>query len=112
MRRLEDLEDELALARYQLRRQLGEVTYVMQADARSALTPAVTASAREHLTFEIVCADEAFVAAQAFMAEDPAGLAIVSHTVDDLASNPRPPSAFPRGSTAFLRLRVGRYRVL
>ena len=64
------------------------------------------------MTCEIVWADEVFVAAQAFMAEDPAGLAIVFDTVDDLASNPRPPTAFPRGSTAFLRLRVGRYRVL
>lgn len=35
--RIEDLEDELALARYQLRRQLGEVTYIRQAEARSAL---------------------------------------------------------------------------
>ena len=37
VRRIEDLEDELALARYQLRRQLGEVRYVTQAEARSAL---------------------------------------------------------------------------
>jgi predicted transcriptional regulator len=37
VRRIEDLEDELALARYQLRKQLGEVTYVSQAEARSAL---------------------------------------------------------------------------
>ena len=37
VRRIEDLEDELALARYQLRKQLGEVTYVTQAEARSAL---------------------------------------------------------------------------
>lgn len=64
------------------------------------------------MTCEIVWADEAFLAAQAFMAEDPAGLAIVFDTVDDLATNPRPPTAFPFSSTAFLRLRVGRYRVL
>jgi len=37
MRRVEDLEDELAVARYQLRKQLGEVTYVSQAEARSSL---------------------------------------------------------------------------
>jgi hypothetical protein len=37
VRRIEDLEDELALARYQLRKQIGEVTYVTQAEARSAL---------------------------------------------------------------------------
>jgi len=30
-------QDDLALARYQLRQQLGEVTYISQAEARSAL---------------------------------------------------------------------------
>jgi len=64
------------------------------------------------LTFEISWADEAFVAAQAFMAEDPGGLAAVFDTVDDLANNPRPPTAFPRGGSAVLRLRVGRYHVM
>lgn len=34
---LEDLQDELAVARYRLRRQLGEVTYVSQVQAREAL---------------------------------------------------------------------------
>ena len=37
VRRIEDLEDELAIARYQLRKQLGEVTYVSQTEARSSL---------------------------------------------------------------------------
>ncbi|MFP5347759.1 MAG: ribbon-helix-helix protein, CopG family [Actinomycetes bacterium] len=37
VRRIEDLEDELAIARYQLRKQLGEVTYVSQAEARASL---------------------------------------------------------------------------
>lgn len=64
------------------------------------------------MTYEIAWADEAFAAAQAFMADDPAGLATVFDTVDDLASNPRPPTALHWRSTAFLRLRVGRYRVL
>jgi mRNA interferase RelE/StbE len=64
------------------------------------------------LTYEIVWADEAFAAAQAFMADDPAGLATVFDSVDNLATNPRPPAAMPWGSTDFLRLRVGRYRVL
>jgi len=64
------------------------------------------------LTYEIAWADEAFAAAQAFMADDPAGLATVFDTVDDLAANPRPPAAIPWGSTNFLRLRIGRYRVL
>ena len=33
-------------------------------------------------------------------------------TVDNHATDPRPPAAIPWGSTNFLRLRVGRYRVL
>jgi hypothetical protein len=37
VRRIEDLEDGLALARCQLRKQLGEVTFVSQTEARSAL---------------------------------------------------------------------------
>lgn len=64
------------------------------------------------MTYEITWTDEAFAAAEAFMADDPAGLATVFDTVDDLAGNPRPPAAFPWGNAAFLRLRVGRYRVL
>jgi mRNA interferase RelE/StbE len=64
------------------------------------------------LTYEVVWADEAFAAAQTFMAEDPVGLASVFDTVDELAAIPRPPIAIPWGSTDFLRLRVGRYRVL
>ncbi len=64
------------------------------------------------MTYEIAWADEAFAVAQAFMADDPAGLATVFDTVDNLATNPRPPAAIPWGSTNFLRLRVGRYRVL
>jgi hypothetical protein len=36
-RRLEDLQDELAVARYRLRRELGEVTVVPQAEARARL---------------------------------------------------------------------------
>lgn len=42
VRRLEDLEDELALARYQLRKQLGEVVFVSRAEARSSLAPIFT----------------------------------------------------------------------
>jgi mRNA interferase RelE/StbE len=64
------------------------------------------------LTYEIVWADEAFAAAQAYMADDPAGLAAVFNTMDDLANNPRPPEALQWGNTDFLRLRMGRYRVL
>lgn len=37
VRRIEDLQDELALARYQLRKQLGDVTFVSQTEARAAL---------------------------------------------------------------------------
>ena len=64
------------------------------------------------MTYEIAWTDEALAAAGAFMLDDPAGLVTVFDAVDDLAGDPRPPTAFPWGSTAFLRLRVGRYRVL
>ena len=64
------------------------------------------------MTYEIVWADEAFAAAQAFMADDPAGLSKVFTVVDGLATDPRPPEAFAWGSSDFLRLRVGSYRVL
>ena len=64
------------------------------------------------MTYEIVWADEALAAAQVFMSDDPAGLATVFDTVDDLDRNPRPPTALPWGNTALLRLRVGRYRIL
>lgn len=37
VRRIEDLEDAMAIARYELRKQLGEVTYVSHAEARAAL---------------------------------------------------------------------------
>lgn len=37
LRQIEDLEDALAIARYELRKQLGEVTYVSHDDARRAL---------------------------------------------------------------------------
>ena len=36
-RRIEDLEDELAVARFSLRRELGEVKYTPHAEARRAL---------------------------------------------------------------------------
>jgi len=64
------------------------------------------------LTYEIAWADEAFAAAQVFMADDPAGLAAVFDAVDGLASNPRPPEALPWGGTDVLRLRIGQYRML
>lgn len=64
------------------------------------------------MTYEIVWADEAFATAQVFMHDDPEGLAAVFDAVDELASDPRPTSAFPWGGADLLRLRVGRYRVL
>ena len=64
------------------------------------------------MTYEIAWTDEALAAAGAFMVDDPAGLVTVFDAVDDLAGDPRPPTSFPWGSTVFLRLRVGRYRVL
>ena len=64
------------------------------------------------MTYEIVWADEAFAAAQVFMADDPSGLSTVFIVVDGLATDPRPPESFAWGSSDFLRLRIGRYRVL
>ena len=64
------------------------------------------------MTYGIVWADEALGAAQAFMAEDPEGLLAVFDAVDALADEPHPPSATGWGTTGFLRLRIGRYRVL
>lgn len=37
VRQVEDLEDALAIARYELRKQLGEVAYTSHAEARAAL---------------------------------------------------------------------------
>ncbi len=64
------------------------------------------------MTYEIVWADEAFSAAQLFMADDPKGLAAVFDRVDQLASEPRPATAYQWGNTGLLRLRIGRYRVV
>jgi mRNA interferase RelE/StbE len=64
------------------------------------------------LTYEIVWADEALAAAQSFMGDDPAGLSAVFDAVDELAVDPRPPTASRWGGSEVLRLRVGRYRVL
>lgn len=36
-RRVEDLEDAMAIARYELRKQLGEITYISHGEARKAL---------------------------------------------------------------------------
>lgn len=64
------------------------------------------------MTYEIVWADEAFAAAQAFKGDDPEGLARVFDAVDELVVDPRPATSFPWGRSDLLRLRVGRYRVL
>ena len=64
------------------------------------------------MTYEIVWADEALSAAQVYMVDDPEGLAAVFDAVDQLASDPRPATASRWGNTDFLRLRIGRYRVL
>lgn len=46
------------------------------------------------------------------MQDDPSGLNDVFDAVDDLATAPRPSGAIARGGSDFLRLHVGRYRVL
>jgi mRNA interferase RelE/StbE len=47
--------------------------------------------------------------AAGFMKDDPAGVAELFDTVDQLAGDPRPDTSFIRGEYA--RLRAGRYRV-
>jgi hypothetical protein len=46
-----------------------------------------------------------------FLADDPEGLGEAIAAIDRLADDPRPPEAFPYGSSGLYRLRVGRYRV-
>jgi mRNA interferase RelE/StbE len=63
------------------------------------------------VSYEVVWSDEAFAAAQTYLADDPKGLAEVFDAVDSLVQTPRPDDAFARGGDLF-RMRVGRYRVI
>jgi mRNA interferase RelE/StbE len=63
------------------------------------------------LTYTIVWADEAFAAAQAYMTDDPDGLAQVFDAVDLLAGEPRPSGAFSWGVDRY-RIHIGRYRII
>jgi mRNA interferase RelE/StbE len=63
------------------------------------------------VSYEVVRSDEAFAAAQTYLADDPKGLAEVFDAVDSLALTPRPDDAFACGGDLF-RIRVGRYRVI
>ncbi len=63
------------------------------------------------MTYAIVWADEAFAAAQTYMADDREGLIQVFDTVDLLAENPRPQEAFAWGADRY-RIHIGRYRVI
>ncbi len=112
VRRIEDLQDELAIARYQPAQAAGRSTTPRRPGPGPRWAPVGAASEHENLTNEIVWADEASAADRGFMTDDPAGLAEVFDTVDALAGNPRPPEALQWGNTDVLRLRIGRYLVL
>jgi mRNA interferase RelE/StbE len=47
-----------------------------------------------------------------FLADDPDRLRSLFDAVDALMDEPRPPRAFPLGTSGLYRLRVGRYRVV
>lgn len=63
------------------------------------------------MIYAVVWADEAFVAAQTYMTDDPNGLARLFDTVDLLANQPRPAGAFAWGVDRY-RIHIGRYRVI
>ena len=58
--------------------------------------------------YDVLALDQA----AGFLHDDPAGVAAVLDTIDQLADDPRPAGAFPYGSPDLLRIRIGRYRVL
>ncbi len=63
------------------------------------------------MTYEILWTDQALAAAQAYMDDDPEGLARAFDVVDLLAHDPRPEGAFRWGTDRY-RLHIGRYRVI
>ena len=64
------------------------------------------------MTFRVVWEPVAVDLAARFLADDPEGLREVFEAVDALADEPRPPGAFPLGTSGLHRLRVGRYRAV
>jgi mRNA interferase RelE/StbE len=64
------------------------------------------------VTFAVVWEPVALDVATRFLVDDPEGLRDLFEAVDALADEPRPPHAFPLGTSGLHRLRVGRYRVV
>lgn len=64
------------------------------------------------MTFTVVWEPVAVDVATRFLADDPEGLRELFAAVDALAEEPRPPQAFPLGSSGLYRVRVGRYRAV
>ena len=64
------------------------------------------------MTFAVVWEPVALDVATRFLVDDPEGLRDLFEAVDALADEPRPPHAFPLGTSGLDRLRVGRYRVV
>ena len=64
------------------------------------------------MTFTVVWEPVAIDVAAGFLADDPAGLRDLFEAIDALAYQPRPPQAFPLGTSGHHRLRVGRYRAV
>ena len=64
------------------------------------------------MTFAVVREPVALDVATGFLVDDPSGLRDLFEAVDALAEEPRPPHAFPLGTSGLHRLRMGRYRVV
>ena len=64
------------------------------------------------MSFTVVWEPVAVNLATRFLTDDPDGLRSLLNAVDALATEPRPPQAFPLGTSGVHRLRVGRYRVV
>jgi mRNA interferase RelE/StbE len=64
------------------------------------------------VSFAVVWEPDAINLATGFLADDPEGLRTLFEAVDALMEEPRPPQAFPFGTSGLNRLRVGRYRVV
>jgi mRNA interferase RelE/StbE len=64
------------------------------------------------LTYAVTWELDAVEQATRFLADDSEGLRSLFDAVDALAREPRPPTAFPLGTSGLFRLRAGRHRVV
>lgn len=64
------------------------------------------------MTYQVHWRDAALKAADRFMANDPAGLLQVFHSVDLLAQDPQPEGSVAYGRPNMRRVQVGQYRLL